>query len=242
MADALCPKYGLTDWNAAGRIQGTSDFSRLTQRGVEQAAVAGDDVSRLLGGTSFNAVYASPLTRAQRTLELVAQGWPAAVAAAARQVVLDDLKEVELREWAGLLSARDEPEWLRMWRNEPAAFELNGGFRPIADLWERAARVWRVLRAEAATAAEPDGVTPFTTLIVAHSAINQALLCTALGVGVADGFRAIAWPKCGAVEVVWADGEASACWRWLRGGPAPGGEVHWRESIASRGERTDVFG
>lgn len=240
--------HGQTDGNAAGRIQGTSDFSRLTQRGVEQAAVAVDDLSRLLGGTSVNAVYLSPLTRAQRTLELVAQGWPVAVAAAARQVVLDDLKEVELREWAGLLSAdvaRDEPERLRMWRDEPAAFELNCGFRPIADPWERAAQVWRVLRADAATAAtaaEPDGVTPFTTLIVAHSAINQALLCTAHGVGVADGFRAIAWPNCGAVEVVTEDGEASACWRWLGGGLAPGGEVHWRESIASRGERTDVFG
>eukprot|EP00967_Tisochrysis_lutea_P123447 scaffold205446_cov45-Tisochrysis_lutea.AAC.3 len=62
---------------------------------------------------------------------------------------------------------------------------------PVHDLWERAHRIWSVIRADPATAADVDGV----TLIVAHNAINQALLCTALGAGIADGFRSVVWPN-----------------------------------------------
>jgi broad specificity phosphatase PhoE len=79
----------------------------------------------------------------------------------------------------------------RLWKEEPHAFTLSGGFEPVNDLWTRAGRTWRVMRSDPATAAGADGV----TLVVAHNAINQALLCTALGVGVQTGFRALTWPN-----------------------------------------------
>jgi broad specificity phosphatase PhoE len=47
------------------------------------------------------------------------------------------------------------------------------------------------MRSAPATAAHAEGV----TLVVAHNAINQALLCSALGVGAQEGFRAIVWPN-----------------------------------------------
>ena len=40
----------------------------------------------------------------------------------------------------------------RRWKEEPEAFELEGGFKPVHDLWERASKVWAVLRSDDATA------------------------------------------------------------------------------------------
>jgi len=109
-------RHGLTDWNVEGRMQGTSDFSRLTPLGVSQAVGAGVGLSRLLAGEVITTVYASPLSRAQQTLELAATQWPEAASVVGQHVVLDDLKEIELREWSGLLSRdvqRDAPDVYR---------------------------------------------------------------------------------------------------------------------------------
>jgi hypothetical protein len=122
-------RHGQTDWNAEGRMQGTSDLSRLTLLGFDQAVDAGVALSRLLGDTPVKAVYASPLSRAQRTLELVTAEWPAAAAAVGGQSLLDDLKEVELLEWSGRLShdvKREEPGRYRCAAREGSAQELPG--------------------------------------------------------------------------------------------------------------------
>jgi len=105
----------------------------------------------------------------------------------------------------------------------------------VNDLWTRAGRVWRVMRSDPATAAGADGV----TLVVAHNAINQALLCTALGVGAEAGFRAVTWPNGGAIELDWMDGADRAVWRWIWPEPEHSG---WLSTLPADSERQDVFG
>ena len=221
----LLLRHGQTDANAEGRIQGTSDFSRLTALGEAQAAEAGAALAAALGDGRgvVRRAYVSPLTRAQQTLRAVRAEWPSA--GAAGPVTLDALKEIELKEWSGRLKAeveREAPERFAAWRSNPEAFELDGGFRPVDALWERARGAWREMRAAESAADGADGV----TLVVAHNAINQALLCTACGLG-AENFRRVPWPNCGCVELLLDGADASpATWRWVVP-PGPGGEPRW---------------
>lgn len=60
-------RHGETEWNRAGRIQGSTDIP-LNELGREQARMAGE----LLARRSWDAVYTSPLRRAVETAEIVA--------------------------------------------------------------------------------------------------------------------------------------------------------------------------
>ena len=62
----LLLRHGQTNFNKEGRIQGSTDFSRLSEEGARQAK----DVGTFLAGLTIDAVYVSPLSRARETLEI----------------------------------------------------------------------------------------------------------------------------------------------------------------------------
>ncbi|HEY6258888.1 MAG TPA: histidine phosphatase family protein [Xanthobacteraceae bacterium] len=67
-------RHGLTDWNAAGRLQGHHDVP-LNERGRAQAAQSGDLLGDLLTRDGHRAAdldyVSSPLSRARETLEIM---------------------------------------------------------------------------------------------------------------------------------------------------------------------------
>jgi broad specificity phosphatase PhoE len=61
-------RHGQTDWNLEGRFQGREDIA-LNDNGIRQAIECG----KALQGESFQAVITSPLVRASRTAEILAE-------------------------------------------------------------------------------------------------------------------------------------------------------------------------
>lgn len=74
MTELYLVRHGETDWNAARRIQGSTDIP-LNDRGREQARRTG----RLLSSRTWDAIFSSPLSRALETAEIIAEetGLPA---------------------------------------------------------------------------------------------------------------------------------------------------------------------
>ena len=61
-------RHGETDWNRARKIQGSTDIP-LNDTGRDQAATSG----RLLARRQWDGIYASPLSRAFETAEIIAR-------------------------------------------------------------------------------------------------------------------------------------------------------------------------
>ena len=68
-------RHGQTDWNRAGKIQGTTDIP-LNETGRQQAEQLATVLKERIGysaETRIDAVYASPLARAFQTAEILAK-------------------------------------------------------------------------------------------------------------------------------------------------------------------------
>jgi broad specificity phosphatase PhoE len=93
----LLARHGETDGNAEGRLQGHTD-TPLNDFGRRQA----NALAEQLAGQGIDAVYASDLSRARETAEIVADriGLPV--------TLLVDLREKDWGTWEGLTSAERE--------------------------------------------------------------------------------------------------------------------------------------
>lgn len=196
-------RHGETDANAAGIIQGSADFSRLTVQGRQQAG----EVSKVVDNLGrMDAVYVSPLARARDTLSRVRQQ----ATDLPEETVWHDLRELDLHEWEGRnkidLQTTDAVAW-KAWE-EGNSFEFDvSGKKPLVDVWDRADAVWKKLRLKSDSPGRK-------TLLVCHATLGQALLNTALGRD-ASFFRDIRFPNCGLVEIEWeVDSPKASWWRW----------------------------
>ncbi|CAI9105554.1 OLC1v1004495C1 [Oldenlandia corymbosa var. corymbosa] len=171
-------RHGQSTWNAEGRIQGSSDFSILTQKGEAQAETS----RQMLMDDSFDVCFSSPLIRSKRTAEII---WDARK----EEIITDaDLREIDLYSFQGLLKHEGKAKYgsaYRQWQIDAANFIIDGHY-PVRELWERARNCWsRILTHESKS-----------VLVVAHNAVNQALVATAIGLGT-EYFRILLQSNCG---------------------------------------------
>jgi broad specificity phosphatase PhoE len=157
-------RHGETDWNRSGRWQGHAD-APLNDRGREQARALADE----LAGEHVAAVYASDLSRARETAEIVA-------ARLGRPVDVDPrLREVHVGGWSGLTTAEIEarfPDDVVRWFDGDPSHSFDGGETYAA----MGARVVAALE-EIAARHPGDRV-----LVVLHGGPIRALLAHAAGI------------------------------------------------------------
>jgi probable phosphoglycerate mutase len=115
----LLLRHGATELSAERRFAGRADIA-LTKEGVQQAKLAARMLAR---GPAIDVVVTSPLQRARRTAEAVAEATGAAL------VVDDDLVEADFGAWQGLTFAEAGERWpqeLAAWMGSPDASPPNG--------------------------------------------------------------------------------------------------------------------
>jgi len=179
----LLVRHGLSSFNLEHRIQGRDDLSSLTEEGLRQARVTGEALRDL----PITAAYSSPLRRARDT----AAALLAAHGGGLEPQLDDDLLEVDLAPWSGLLSREVQerfPDDHRTWKHHPEQLTLQrpdgSRYAPIPELMAQAGRfVERLLAAHSPASPEPQ-----TVLVVGHNAILRCLLLKLLGLP-ASGFR-----------------------------------------------------
>ncbi|NER81920.1 MAG: histidine phosphatase family protein [Leptolyngbya sp. SIO1D8] len=170
-------RHGQSTYNLKKLIQGQIDVSTLTDLGVAQAKQVGE----ALTGIPFDHIYSSSLKRAYKTAETIVEVLRTHLPELPAPEPIDTIKEIDLPPWEGLsfdeAKARD-PEVYHAWYHDPAnckmVLEDGTEFYPVRSLYDRAQQFWQAILPQ------HQGQ---TLLVVAHSAINRALIGTALGLG-----------------------------------------------------------
>ena len=157
----LLLRHGETPLSGERRFAGRGDIP-LTAEGVRQAALAG----RRLAGAAIDVIVSSPLQRARRTAEAVAD------ATGAPMTVYDEFAEADFGLWEGLTFAEAGENWaaeLAAWRRSPDVAPPEGeSFAQVA---------LRVVAGLSRLLAEYSGQ---KVVVVSHVTPIKTLLCRAL--------------------------------------------------------------
>ena len=119
-------RHGQTDWNRAGKIQGTTDIP-LNETGRQQAEQLAGVLKERSGypaGTRVDAVYTSPLARAFQTAEILAGKEKLPLRR------LTELRERDFGCWEGKNWQQVEAEYpdeFHLWREQPMVGIPSGG-------------------------------------------------------------------------------------------------------------------
>ena len=156
-------RHGQTQWNAEGnKYCGRTDIP-LTEKGIEQAGHARQQVAHL----SFDGIYSSTLKRACRTAEIVSGDQP---------VTQDErLIEVDFGGWEGKPKKEFIPQRPSLWDEwmaDPATTKAGGSGETGQELIDRVNDFFTD-----AVADHPGG----RILVVAHNGVNRLFLAHKLG-------------------------------------------------------------
>lgn len=165
-------RHGQTDWNIEHRLQGTSDVP-LNATGEEQAR----RVALRLAKIAPARILSSPLSRAKRTAEIVAEGSESPT----EITTVDELREFYFGAWEGLTyeeAAARDPERFR-----------RSSIEPLIDMPDGAETLDSARgRIERAASAITDGASiGGVTFVFAHALVLRAVIGRVLGI---EGTRA----------------------------------------------------
>ena len=164
----LLVRHGETEWNRQGRFQGQIDVP-LNANGRAQAGKA----AAFLKDVAIDQAVSSPLLRPKETAEIILQHHP--------NLPLElnaDLAEISHGLWEGKLEAEIEQEFpgeLERWQTLPETVQMPQG-ENLQQVWDRSVAAWQAI-VQSAVDRPAAGI----TLVVAHDAVNKALLCYLAG-------------------------------------------------------------
>jgi len=165
MTRIILIRHGETTWNIEGRYQGQED-TPLSERGLKQGQLLAEGLRNI----PIDRCIASPLQRAYQTCKFCADLHKLPVTTDNR------LLEIAHGSWEGVLAkdiAAQYPQEFAQWHTAPHLVQMPGG-ENLEDVRRRA------------RAAIDDYVTQYpeqTILVAAHDAVNKAIICDLLGLG-----------------------------------------------------------
>ena len=177
-------RHGQSTYNAQKKVQGRSDKSVLTDKGISDAQQVGQTLSNL----KIDTFYCSPLQRAKQTAETIHQQ----LTDAPELQPTDRLMEIDLPLWEEM--EKDEvmskfADDYQQWKSEPQNFKMvvdGKEHYPVGSLYKQAQEFW----AEAIANNQDK-----TILIVAHNGINRCLIMSAIGMST-DRYHSIQQSNC----------------------------------------------
>lgn len=167
MLKIMLVRHGVTFWNAIGKMQGSSDV-HLSPDGLHQA--------RLLAAHcpffTADAIYSSPLARAQTTALVLANKFNLHVE------IVPELREINFGDWEGKILrdiAQSDPINFERFFKQPDELEIPNA-ENVHDLQNRAMNALDKIIDNHKS--EKDS----HIIIVAHGALNRAILCSLLDI------------------------------------------------------------
>lgn len=159
----LLVRHGETDWNRAGKFQGQIDVP-LNDNGREQSGKAAE----FLKNIKLDFAISSSMLRPKETAEIILQYHPDL-----QLELRDELREISHGLWEGKFESEIEssyPGLLEEWKTSPETVQMPEG-ENLQEVWERAIASWRDIVQSVSG----------TGIVVAHDAINKAILCHLFG-------------------------------------------------------------
>ncbi len=157
-------RHGETDWNSVKRWQGNTDIG-LNHIGIKQA----EEVAKRFVNTNIGVVYASNLSRAKTTAEVIVDK---AFNNKINLFIENDLAEIKLGEWEGLTYDEVATRYTDDFRRWSTNHSENIGFgvENYHDLQQRAFNIFTKICDDNSE----------DILIVSHGAWIKALVCKLL--------------------------------------------------------------
>lgn len=170
-------RHGETEWNKEKRLQGRSDIE-LNDYGIELAEITAE----ALKDVKFDMIYSSPLKRAYKTAEIIRRDRNV-------EILTDDrLKEMCFGEYEGKITGTLPDEFWKFF-DDPVNFRPANGGESYEDVVKRASSFIDEIVVPASEKYE-------RMLIVAHGALNKALMITLNHQGIEDYWSGVFQKNC----------------------------------------------
>ena len=162
MTEILLARHGETEWNVGEIFRGRIDIE-LNETGLKQAELAAE----YLGEVKIEAVYSSPLKRALRTAQMIANYHQLDVE------ITPGLTDLNYGKWQGLPHPEIKDKYKELyseWVSHPDKVKMPAG-ESLDNVRERALGVVDEV------IARYEG----TVIMVSHRVVNKVLICALLG-------------------------------------------------------------
>jgi broad specificity phosphatase PhoE len=162
MTEIILARHGETEWNVAEIFRGRIDIE-LNETGIKQAELLAEYLSHL----KLEAIYSSPLKRALKTAEIIADHHTLGVE------IAPGLIDFNYGEWQGRphQEVKDKYKGLyAQWINRPDQVKIPAG-ESLDNVRERALEVINKVTAGYKG----------TVALVSHRVVNKVLICALLG-------------------------------------------------------------
>jgi alpha-ribazole phosphatase len=161
MTELILIRHGETEWNVVKVFRGQVDIN-LSETGIKQAEL----LASYLSTVAIEAIYSSPLKRAQKTAEAIAKPHRLKVNAE------PDLIDLNFGKWQGLSHEEVKEKYgdlYARWINHPEQVRMPGG-ETLDDVSKRVTRFRnKVIENHRGT-----------IVIVGHRVVNKVMLCALL--------------------------------------------------------------